>query len=142
MKLGIPMKLDIPIIIVLSFIVIVYSTDISTSYPEKLVELMREKFIILASILGIMYLFNIKKYTIAILLSIILLFLLIDIPTLTETFLDEFPIDEKQKELLREIEKLKGGDIVDTLQGGSSMDKILGDLKDTDKILDELETLQ
>ena len=65
-----------------------------------------------------------------------------DIPTLTETFLDEFPIAEKQRELLREIEKLKGGDIVDTLQGGSSMDKILGDLKDTDKILDELETLQ
>ena len=142
MKLGIPMKLDIPIIIVLSFIVIVYSTDISTSYPERIVELMREKFIILVFILAIMYLFYIKKYTIAILLSIIFLFLRMNIPVLTETFLDEFPIDEKQKELLREIEKLKGGDIVDTLQGGSSMDKILGDLKDTDKILDELETLQ
>ena len=35
------MKLDIPIIIVLSFIVIVYSTDISKSYPEKLIELMK-----------------------------------------------------------------------------------------------------
>ena len=65
-----------------------------------------------------------------------------NIPLLTETFLDDFPVNEKQKELLLEIEKLKGGDIVDTIQGGSNMEKILGDLKDTENILDELENVQ
>ena len=56
--------------------------------------------------------------------------------------MDEFPIDEKQKELLREIEKLKGGEIVDTLQGGDNLEKIIDDLKETDTVLDELENLQ
>jgi hypothetical protein len=142
MKLDIPMKWDIPIIIVLSFIVIVYSTDISKSYPEKLIELMKEKFIVLLFILSIMYIFYLKQYTIAILISIMFIFLLMEIPLLTETFLDDFQVTEKQQELLREIEKLKGGEIVDTLQGGDNLEKIIDDLKETDTVLDELENLQ
>ena len=89
-----------------------------------------------------MYLFYLKKYTIAILISIMFIFLLMEIPLLTETFLDDFQVTEKQQELLREIEKLKGGEIVDTLQGGDNLEKIIDDLKETDTVLDELENLQ
>ena len=134
--------LNIVIVILLSVFVVIYSTNITKKYPEQILELMKENFVILLFLGLIMYCIHLKKYTISILLSIIFVFLQMNIPLLTETFLDDFPVNEKQKELLLEIEKLKGGDIVDTIQGGSNMEKILGDLKDTENILDELENVQ
>ena len=135
------MSLEILLIIVLS-VIIIYSTNLSKSYPEKLIELMKEKFIILLLLLVIYYFIYTKKYTIAILVSIIFSFLLMDIPVLTETFLDDFgvDIDSKQQELFKEIEKLNNSDIAETLSGGTSMKKMKEDLKDVDKLLNELET--
>ena len=133
------MSLEILLIVVLSVIVIVYSTNMSKAYHENIIELMKEKFVILLLLAAIYYFLYIKKYTIGILVSIIFVFLLMDIPVLTETFLDGIDIDEKQKQLFTELEKLNNSDIAESLSGGASMEKMKTDLKDVDKLLNELD---
>ena len=135
------MSLEILLIVILSVVVIVYSTNLSKSYPENLVELMKEKFVVLLLLSAIYYFLYIKKYTIAILVSIIFAFLLMDIPVLTETFLDDFGINinEKQEQLFTELEKLNNSDITESLSGGTSMEKMKKDLKDVDELLKDLD---
>ena len=132
-------KVEIIIIVFLSVFIIMYSTDISKKYPEKIIELMNENISILLFIGIIYYLLSLKKYTIAILVSIIFTFLLMDISILTEHFIDNIDISGKQKELLDEIQKLNNSDITDTLQGGTSTEEISNNINDINKLLGELE---
>jgi len=136
------LTIDLGIVILLSVVIVIYSTDISKSYPEKLVVLMKENYIALL-LLGILYYtLYLKKYTIGILLSIIILFLMLNIPILTETFLDElgdFPVKEKQAELLKNIEDLDNSKLADAFDGGVNFEKLKGDMKHIDELLDEIE---
>jgi len=136
------LTIDLGIVILLSVVIVIYSTDISKSYPEKLVVLMKENYIALL-LLGILYYtLYLKKYTIGILLSIIILFLMLNIPILTETFLDElgdFPVKEKQAELLKKIENLDNSKLADAFDGGVNFEKLKGDMKSIDELLDEIE---
>ena len=136
------LTIDLGIVILLSVVIVIYSTDISKSYPEKLVVLMKENYIALL-LLGILYYtLYLKKYTIGILLSIIILFLMLNIPILTETFLDElgdFPVKEKQAELLKNIEDLDNSKLADAFDGGVNFEQLKGDMINIDKLLDEIE---
>jgi len=140
--LNIFLNLEVLLIIVFSVIIIVYSTNLQKQYPEKIVDLMKEKGFVLLFIGIIYYFIYNKKYTIAILSGIIFSFMMMDIPLLTESFIDsDFGenIDKKQQELFSELEKLNNNQIVEKISGGKSMDKIKEDLKDVDSLLKELD---
>ena len=62
--------LNIVIVILLSVFVVIYSTNITKKYPEQILELMKENFVILLFLGLIMYCIHLKKYTISILVSV------------------------------------------------------------------------
>ena len=67
---------------------------------------------------------------------------MLNIPILTETFLDElgdFPVKEKQAELLKNIEDLDNSKLADAFDGGVNFEQLKGDMINIDKLLDEIE---
>lgn len=127
------------IIFLLSVYIIFYASDLSKGYPLKLVEILNEKIIILLIIAIQALLISIKKYTVAILFMIFVMFVYLHIPLLTETFVDIKDLDEildkRGKEVLEDIDKLSNVDILKNFD----LDFGKKHIQNLDNITDKLE---
>ena len=96
------------VIVIIAVYIIFWASNLTNNYPLKLVEICNEKLVILLILGLIYYLVYLKKYTIVILLLIVVLFFYLNIPMLSENFIENFE-GENMKSLLGDInEELSG----------------------------------
>jgi hypothetical protein len=123
-----------------------YSSNISKGYYYKLVKLSNEKYIKLLALSGVFYLVYIKKITVALLYSVIVLFFYLNTPVLTESFIDINMIDdiakgfpEKTKKLYNKINKMKDKDLAEMFNDNyfENMDNDIKNVKSFIKQLEE-----
>ena len=82
------------IVIIIVIYIIFWASNLTNNYPLKLVEICNEKLIILL-VLGLLYyLVYLKKYTLAILTLIVVSFFYLNIPMLSENFIENNDIVE------------------------------------------------
>jgi len=137
-------------ILAMTIYIVFYASNLTNNYPLKLVELCNEKFIII-SILGIIYyLVHCKKYTLVILFLIVILFLYLNIPLLSEPFLDKANItepflddiaDEMNKEQLKlynDIENMDAEKMMGVFEDTFKLDAIEGSLTKSQEMLNDL----
>jgi len=122
-----------------------YSSDISKGYYYKLVKLSHEKYIKLLLLSGVFYLVYIKKITVALLYSIIVLFFYLNTPILTESFIDPNMIDdiakgfpEKAKKLYNKINEMEDEEVA-KMFNDNYFETMDNDIKDVKSIIKKLE---
>jgi hypothetical protein len=131
------------IILILVVYIVFYCSDLTKGYPLKLVELLNEKVIILLFITIVAFLVKTKKYTLAILTMIVVLFIYLNIPMLTETFISpelpelaELPdlegfqkiLTKEQKSVFENLQNISGAEIIDSIDMGNDHIEGLGDI--------------
>ena len=144
MKLKVNLENIIVIIIVIY--IIFWASNLTNNYPLKLVEICNEKLIILL-VLGLLYyLVYLKKYTIVILLLIVVLFFYLNIPMLSENFIENFDngdsllgsiseeLSDEQKELMNNIENIDTEKLVDLYTDTAEFKEIETKIKNVDHL--------
>ena len=131
------------IILILVVYIVFYCSDLTKGYPLKLVELLNEKVVILLFITIVAFLVKTKKYTLAILTMIVVLFIYLNIPMLTETFISpelpelaELPdlegfqkiLTKEQKSVFDNLQNISGAEIIDSIDMGNDHIEGLGDI--------------
>jgi hypothetical protein len=131
------------ITLILVVYIVFYCSDLTKGYPLKLVELLNEKVIILLFITIVAFLVKTKKYTLAILTMIVVLFIYLNIPMLTETFISpelpelaELPdlegfqkiLTKEQKSVFENLQNISGAEIIDSIDMGNDHIEGLGDI--------------
>ena len=131
------------IILILVVYIVFYCSDLTKGYPLKLVELLNEKVVILLFITIVAFLVKTKKYTLAILTMIVVLFIYLNIPMLTETFISpelpelaELPdlegfqkiLTKEQKTVFENLQNISGAEIIDSIDMGNDHIEGLGDI--------------
>ena len=137
------------ITLILVVYIVFYCSDLTKGYPLKLVELLNEKVVILLFITIVAFLVKTKKYTLAILTMIVVLFIYLNIPMLTETFispelpelpelaeLPELPdlegfqkiLTKEQKSVFENLQNISGTEIIDSIDMGNDHIEGLGDI--------------
>ena len=134
------------IVIIIVIYIIFWASNLTNNYPLKLVEICNEKLIMLL-ILGLLYyLVYLKKYTIVILLLIVVLFFYLNIPMLSENFIENFDnvegilgsiseeLSDEQKELMNNIENIDTEKLVDLYTDTAEFKEIETKIKNVDHL--------
>jgi hypothetical protein len=134
------------IVIIIVIYIIFWASNLTNNYPLKLVEICNEKLIILL-VLGLLYyLVYLKKYTLAILTLIVVSFFYLNIPMLSENFIENFDnedsilgsiseeLSDEQKELMNNIENIDTEKLVDLYTDTTEFKEIETKIKNVDHL--------
>jgi len=134
------------VIAIIAVYIVFWASNLTNNYPLKLVEICNEKLVILLILGLIYYLVYLKKYTIVILLLIVVLFFYLNIPMLTENFIENFDnensilgsiseeLSDEQKELMNNIENIDTEKLVDLYTDTAEFKEIETKIKNVDHL--------
>ena len=134
------------VIAIIAIYIIFWASNLTNNYPLKLVEICNEKLVILLILGLIYYLVYLKKYTIVILLLIVVLFFYLNIPMLSENFIENFDnaegllgsiseeLSDEQKELMNNIENIDTEKLVDLYTDTAEFKEIETKIKNVDHL--------